>query len=109
MSLRLRKYGPLLRWLYKAKPSSAKAIIKTGDKELMKILSECSLNVLKGVVPLKGIQRSRLKKYKNNLRTLSKRKISCSRKKALLQKGGFLKALLGPILGVLGGILGLNG
>ena len=72
MSSRIKKQAPFLKWLSKSKPSCAKAIIKSGDKELIHTLSECSLNVLNGVVPLSTAQRRRLKKYKNQLRTLSK-------------------------------------
>ena len=46
------------------------------------------------------------KPYKNSLRVLTKKKISRERKRALLQKGGFLGALLTPLGGILSTILG---
>lgn len=105
MSSRVRKQVSLLRLLSKAKPKTACAIIKAGDKQLMDALCECALNILKGVVPLSSRQRGRLQKYKHHLRALAKKTLSSQKKKALLQKGGFLGALLNPILGVLGSLL----
>ena len=49
-----------------------------------------------------------IKKYKSALRKLVERKTSVKKKKDILQTGGFLSALLTPLLGVLGGLLGVN-
>ena len=103
---RLRRHSSTLRALKTAKASKAKAIIQNGDEELVKVLCECSHNVLKGNVPLTTRQKTRLRRHKKTLRDLTgKRRISVDKKKKLLQKGGFLGALLGPVLGILGGLL----
>jgi len=46
-----------------------------------------------------------LRRKKNDLRALSKRKTSLQAKRKILQKGGFLRAILPPILSVLGSLL----
>ena len=106
MSKRLQKQGEMLKLLSRTKPQMANAIVKSCDKDLIEALCECSLNVLRGVVPLSSQQRRKLCRFKNHLRALSNKNISIRRKKALLQKGGFLPALLSPILGILGSLLG---
>ena len=95
----------MLQWLSKAKPPVIRTIIKGADKDLVNTLCECGLNVLKGNVPLSSTQKKRLVRYKTVLRTIARRNTSLKQKKALLQKGGFLGALLGPVLGVLGNLL----
>ena len=105
---RLKKHSPLLKALASTTPSITKATIRAGDKDLINTLCECGYNVLKGNVSLTTSQKKRLNRHKHTLRTLTKSKgKSLKRKKALLQKGGFLGALLAPIIGtVLGGIFG---
>ena len=105
MSQNVKKHVHMLKYLCKAKPKHAKGVIEHCDSDLLNALSECSLNVLKGVVPLKPHQRKRLIKYKNNVRGLAKKSTPKRKKKALLLKGGFLQALLTPLLSVLGGLL----
>ena len=76
-------------------------------KEVIYAICECSLNVLKGVIPLTQHQKRRLAQYKKHLRALSDRKITVKQKKNYLnQKGGnLLAALLPPVLTVLGSLL----
>lgn len=98
---RLKKQWDLLKVLSKAKPKTVKAIIKDGDRELLHCLCECALNVLKGHVPLTPTQKKRLSRHKTHLRTLARRNINIGNKKKILQRGGFVGALLGPVLGTL--------
>ena len=58
---------------------------------------ECALNVR-----LTPLQKQRLTKHKRAVRALAQKGRSLRTKKALLQKGGILGALLGPVLSVLG-------
>ena len=103
---RLKKHAAALKTLSLSKPNMCKAIIKHGDKDLIKCLCEISHNIIKGNVPLSIVQKRKLLKYKTPLRQLANVKRSnLSKKKTLLQKGGFLGALLGPILGVIGSLL----
>ena len=96
----------MLKHISQARPNTVKAIIKSAGKEEVNVFCECALNLLKGVVPLNSKQRQRLRKHKNVLRALVDKKTSGQKKKLILQKGGFLSALLNPILGILGGLLG---
>lgn len=97
----------MLQLLCGAKPSVIKAVLKGASPDLIKALSECSLNILKGHVHLTPAQKKQLSRYKQSLRALAKKGTSVKRRKQILQKGGFIGAILKPVLGVLGGLLGL--
>jgi hypothetical protein len=107
MSTTLQHQGEILRLLRKAKPPVVKAVIRTASPKLISALCECCHNVLKGHVPLSRAQKQRLSRYRAGLRTITKNKLSVKKKKQILQQGGFLGALLGPIVKVLGSVLGL--
>ena len=99
----LRKHAQMLKVLSSAKPNLQKAIINGAEKPLIETLCDCANNILKGYVSLSTNQKSRLRRHKQSLRSLTK--IRClKRKKKILQSGGFLGSLLAPILGVLGTI-----
>ena len=100
MSARLQRNKHLLQVLAKSKPNVVKSVIKSADRDLIDTLCECCLNVLNGNVPLAPPQKRKLCKYKTVLRTLAYKKQASQQKKkrSLLQKGGFLPALLAPAL-----------
>lgn len=95
---RLRKYAEVLCILSKSSPKVTKRLILTADPALLKTISECSLNVLRGAIPLTPLQKKRLSRYKSTIRIISKRSTSSSQRRALLQKGGFVPILLKTIL-----------
>ena len=96
----------MLKLLCGAKPSMVKAVLKGASPDLIRTLCECSLNILKGNVRLSAAQKKQLSRHKQNLRLLAKKSTSMKRRKRILQTGGFIGALLKPVLGVLGGLLG---
>lgn len=84
--LQLIKHCPeqLRKQLLKRLPSSA-----------FKAICECTLNVLKGNVPLNKQQKKILQRYKNTLRQIGTKKGSLiTKKKLIVQKGGFLNVLI---------------
>ena len=106
MSEVVKQHGEMLKFLSRAKPPLVKAVVKNASPQLVKTLCECCHNVLKGNVPLTPVQKRRLRRHKANLRQLTKKKLSVKKRKQLLQTGGFIGALLGPVIGVLKGVLG---
>ena len=106
MSKRLNNNASYLHVLAKGTHKQRQGVIQGANKELITCLCECALNVLNGNISLKPADKRRLKKYKQNLRSLADRKLSTQKKKKTLnQKGGFLGALFTPILSALGGLL----
>jgi hypothetical protein len=102
----MRKYLPTLKRISRLGEKAKKKIIKDCDRKLIECFCECSKNILKGNVPLKGRQLKRLRREKNNLRALALKKTSLKRKRKILQKGGFIGAILPPVLTVLSSLLG---
>ena len=100
---RLKKHCDILKLLYQAKPKVRAALIQDASPELLTCLAECSLNILKGNVPLTRTQKEKLRRQRHKLRLLANKHVSQTNKKKVVQKGGFLSALLAPIVG---GILG---
>lgn len=99
MSTRLKRQANVLHALAKGHPHVCKAILKGADKDLLQCLSECAHNVLQGNVPLKPSEKARLTKYKQKLRHIANKKTALKQKQKIVQTGGFLPALLAPLIG----------
>ena len=97
----VKKHADVLCILAKARPKLVKQIIANAEPSLLKSISECSLNILKGVIPLTNNQKRKLRRYKNAMRQLIKKRSINRKKKALMMKGGFIGALLGTIAPIL--------
>ena len=97
MSARLKRNALCFCFLAKAETALAMAIIEKGDENLVRRLCECAHNILEGNVPLNKRQKRRLRRYKVDLRALVQRKTALHERKRILQKGGFVGALLGPL------------
>ena len=107
MSQRLKKFAPFLRQLNRANQRKRSLWLKTNcSKDFIHCICECAKNILKGKVPLTQTQKKQLAKRKAALRKLTSKKLSLKKKHRIIQKGGFLGAILGPIVSVLGGLLG---
>jgi len=105
MSSKLHKHANLLRALHRASPRIRKRLLHdycSGD--FVCCIVECVKNVLKGNVPLSPAQKKKLKSKKKHLRQMILKKTSLTKKRKLIQTGGFLGALLGPIVSVLGSL-----
>ena len=98
---------PYLQVIVKSKPKLRKLLIDNVPANVITAICECSLNLLKCVIPVTPRQKRRLAHYKTHLRDLASKKVSRKRKKLYLnQKGGnLLSALLPPVLSVLGSLL----
>lgn len=107
MSARLKRNFHILQLLQKANPKYRKAILKEAPSDLILCICEAIDNVLQGTVKLTPIQRKKLGRYKSMLRSLSVKRSGVKKKRELLvQKGGFLPAILAPIISVAGALLG---
>lgn len=101
----MRKYLPVLRSIQRLSEKDKRRIIELCDKNLIDCFCECSKNILKGNVPLTTAQLRKLRREKHNLRQLAVKKTSLKKKRKILQKGGFLGALLIPALSAISGLL----
>lgn len=95
-----RKEATILRALYHLNAKQRKAVLLQADTKLVRYICECALNILSGNVPLERGHKSRLRKHACTLRKLAEPSGSLSKKKKIIvQRGGFLPALLAPIIG----------
>jgi len=96
---RIRSNYHTLQVLKTADPKLRKAILANCKSELLRTLSECSLNLLRGNVKLTQCQKRKLRKHRVLLLKLADRRVSLSAKKmSIAQRGGFLLSLLGAVL-----------
>ena len=105
MSDRVRKYLPVLKRVRRLGEKAKREYVRKCDNEFIRCVSKCAENVIKGNVPLTNRQMKNLRRKRYDLRTLSSGKTSLRAKRKVLQKGGFLTALLPPVLSLLGGLL----
>lgn len=104
---RLMVNKDILSVLKKAKPCLRKALLKNVTPEIINTLSEICLNTVNGNNKICNATIKKLKRYKNSIRSVSQPKRSvASRRKILVQNGGFLPVLIGTILsGVVGALI----
>ena len=103
MSKRLRKYAPVLKLLDKSSPAARKRLLKDiCSADFLECMCDCAKNIIKGNVPLTPSQKRQLSRRKRLLKKLA------LNKRKIIQSGGFLGALLGPIISILGKVLGVG-
>jgi hypothetical protein len=107
---RVKSQYHYLHVLKDAKPQARRALLSSASDELIKVIVECAINTLNGNHKLSTDEKSKLGKYKNRLRELVNPKISFkSKRKLLIQKGGFIVPLLTSILSsVIGALVTSN-
>lgn len=107
MATRVKKNIHFLKVLHDSKPKIRKAILQNADKELIDTICECLHNILRGNVVVSPALKRKIHRQRANICQLHSKKCSLKRKKKILiQQGGFLPALLAPILGIVGSLVG---
>lgn len=97
----------MLHVLKNSKTKLRNNILKEADPELIKTICEICMNILNGNIKIPVKCKDVLKKYKRTLRQISLTKANLnSKRKLLIQRGGFLPIVLGTILsGIVGQII----
>lgn len=98
ISKALRDNMYMIRCLHEAKDDSRRGAMKTCSRGMCDALSEIADNTIKGNIPLTGNQYTALRRHAKDLQTLAKKKTPLGTRRNILQKGGFLGALLGPVV-----------
>ena len=98
MNRRLTQMLPELRRLCRMSNRERKKFIKICGKDFIECICECVKNVLKGNVPLKQKQLQCLQRHRHSLRKLALKKTSLTNRKRILQRGGLLQYLIGPLV-----------
>jgi hypothetical protein len=106
MSARVQKMLPELKRISRMKEKDRKKFIATCGKDVIHYICECSKNLLKGNLPLKQRQLNLLSRHKHWLRKLALKKTTLSKRKKILQKGGFVHLLIPTLVSSLSGLVG---
>jgi len=91
----------ILKLLEEGDSKTRKKVLKLADKEIIRVICECALNILNGNVPLDPEKKQTLGKFKSVMRKLAQRGENWKRKKRYLQTGrglNLIPLLLSPIL-----------
>ena len=100
------RHLPTIALLSQCQPCVVKKFIsQASDKALIHAICECSKNILSGNIKLSPEEYEALKRYRRQLRELSIKATPYKRKRELIQKGGFLTALIAPLIGLLGTVI----
>ena len=107
---RLKSQLHFLHVLKDAKPQARRALLTSEHNDLIKAIVECAINTLNGIHKLTKEDKGKLSKYRNRLHALVNPKIGFkSKRRLLVQKGGFIVPLLTSILsGVIGSLISGN-
>lgn len=105
---RLQKILPELKRLNRLKGEARKRYLKTCSGQFVDCLCECARNLLKGRVPLKSKQLKAIRRYRRFLRKAALKTTPQKDRRRILQKGGFIGALLPTLISGLGSLLGLR-
>ncbi len=104
---RLKDHKHTLYVLKNCNPEVRKSILKNASPELIKTLCEICTNTLNGNTKISPTYKKKLTSHKTSLRKLVSPRLGLkSKKKILIQQGGFLPTLITALLtGVLGKII----
>jgi hypothetical protein len=107
MSQRVKDLTPYVLTLKSLKPKQRKVLLGYCRKEQLRAIEELALNIVKGTTPLSNADIQTRRKWRRSLKLLALKRYPIKAKKEILQKGGFLGAIL-PVLATLLGTV-LNG
>jgi hypothetical protein len=106
MSSRVRQVLPELKRLNRLAQKDRRRYLKTCGGPFVDCVCECIRNLLKGRVPLRPKQVKALRRYKRLLRQAASKKTPRKERRRILQRGGFIGAILPPLIAGLGSLLG---
>jgi hypothetical protein len=95
---RLKEIHKELAKLKRLGVQGRKKFFKTCSKDCVNKICECVKNLLNANLEIKPAHLKKLSRHKQTLRALALKKTSFIKRKRLLQKGGFLGALLPAII-----------
>lgn len=105
MSSRIKKHMHLLQFLCECKRTQRQALLASLNKEQLNAIYECIDNLVSGNIPISEKLKHQLSKRKAILRKLRNKQVK-NKKHLLIQHGGFLPALLVPVLSIASSIIG---
>ena len=105
---RAREILSVIKPINKMTTKKRKQFIACCDRDSLNCICECAKNILRGNIKLSPTQFKNLKKHKAAIRNIVLKKTSLSRKRELIQRGGFISALIGPAISLLSSLFNRN-
>ena len=103
----VKKNAVLLKVLAKGKKSTWDDILRESDTSLTRAICECTKNVISGRVRCTPNQKRKMRRHVKILRTITEKEVPIHKRRALIkQKGGFLPAILAPLIGIIASVAG---
>ena len=103
---RLQRYARTLDALRRAGREARASVLSKAKKEFVSALVDCARLLIRNKWRLTENQKRQLRRRTKMIRQLVNPRTSLACRRALLQTGGFLGALLGPALKIIGRLVG---
>jgi hypothetical protein len=109
---RLSRHAYNLQTLAKASPKPRRKIISQASDDFILALVDAAKKLIKGEISLTPQQLGAVRRHRHHFEKVTKPRVNVKEVKKACQIGGFLPALLGPLLKIglpiLSGVLGLG-
>jgi len=106
MSKNVRGLTPAVIFLKDIKPRERKIVVNHLTRSHLKGLTEVAVNIVKSSVPLTSDELKTCRRWRKSLKLLALKRYPAKEKKKILQRGGFLGAILPILASVLGAVIG---
>lgn len=103
---RVQRNAKTLQALTRLDNAAQHAIVSVAKKDLLFALTDCARAILNRVVPLSEAQLRAIKRLAEQVRRLVSRKTPLEERRAVLQTGGLVGAIVRPVLSLLPSLLG---
>ena len=105
MSDHVRQLTPVVITLRSLKPKQRKVVVDCLGRNHLKGLTEVAVNIVKSTVQLTPQELSTCRRWRKSLKLIALKRYPVKEKRKILQKGGFLGAILPVLASVLGAVI----
>ena len=94
----IRKYIPILELINSLSEKEKKNFFKTSNIEIIRFLSDLLYNINSSNIFLEKETLLKLKKFKKDIKTISKKKTTLAQRRKILSKKGFFHGAISPLI-----------
>ena len=105
MSENARQLAPLVITLKSMKPKQRREVVKAMNRHHFRGLTEVAVNMIKNTVKLSPDEMRVCRRWRKPLKLLALKRYPTKEKRNILQRGGFLGAILPILASVLGAVI----
>jgi hypothetical protein len=101
LQTRVREHEAVLRALHRLDNNARAVVMESAKRDLVTTLVECARAIINRRVALSPNHYEAIRRRVKDINALTRPKASLDERRRILQKGGFLSALIGPALSLL--------